>query len=114
FRQRLGSREQAVETGRLLRVSRRGQRRPGHGGLEVVELELGGLADDRRGLRRIVYARELDHDLVRALLADLGLGDAELVDALALDLDRAGERRWVELLPLSLLRLQYYLEVFQE
>jgi len=38
-------------------------------------------------------ARELDHDLVRALLADLGLGDAELVDPLAHDRDRAVKRR---------------------
>ena len=33
--------------------------------LEVVELELRGLADDLRGLRRVVHAGELDHDLVR-------------------------------------------------
>ena len=59
-------------------------------------------------------AGELDHDLVGALLADLGLGDAELVDALAHDRDGAVERGRVELLPLGGLRLQHDLEAALE
>jgi hypothetical protein len=50
-------------------------------GLKVVQPELRGLADQRCGLPGVVDARQLDRDLVGALLADLGLADAELVDA---------------------------------
>jgi hypothetical protein len=63
-------------------------RRAGDVGLEVVELEDRGLADQRRSRPWIVDTGELDHDLVRALLPDLGLGDAELVDSVPHDLDR--------------------------
>ena len=52
-------------------------------GLEVEELELRGLAEDLDHLLRVLDARQVDHDLVVALLADLGLGDAEPVDAVA-------------------------------
>ena len=59
--------------------------------LEVVELELGGLPDQLGGFLRIGDAGQLDDDLVVALLADLGLGDAELVDAVPHDVHRAIE-----------------------
>jgi hypothetical protein len=55
----------------------------------VVELELRGLPDQRRGARRIVLACELDRDLVARLLPDDRLRHAELVDAAANDRDRA-------------------------
>ena len=59
--------------------------------LEIEELELGGLPDQLGGLLRIGDAGELDDDLIVALLADLGLGDAELVDAVPHDVHRAIE-----------------------
>ena len=59
--------------------------------LEVEELELGGLPDQLGGLLGIRDARQLDDDLVRALLAELRLGDAELVDAVPHDVDGAIE-----------------------
>ena len=77
---------------------------------QVVELELRGLADDRRRLRRVVHAGELDHDLVGALLADLRRRDAELVDAVPHDRDRAVEVARLELVPLRRLRLEHDLE----
>ena len=46
----------------------------------------------RRG-GRIVDAGQLDHDLVRPLLADLGLRDAELVDPIAHGFDRRDRPR---------------------
>jgi hypothetical protein len=49
--------------------------------LEVVQLELGRLADDRGGRARVADAGQRDDDLVWSLLADLLLADAELVDA---------------------------------
>jgi hypothetical protein len=58
-------------------------------GLEVVERELRRRADDRRRLVHVVHRRQLDVDLVRPLLRHDRLRDAELVDALADDLDRA-------------------------
>ena len=96
------------------RVLRRVDRRRHERGLEVVELELRGLADDRRGLVHVVHRRQLDHDLVRALLADLGLGDAELVDAVAHDVDRAVEVLGRELVAARRLRLQHDLEAALE
>ena len=60
-------------------------------GLEVEQLQLRGLADDRGRGRRILDARQLDRDLVVALGANLGLRDAELVDARAHDRDRPVE-----------------------
>ncbi|TMM25803.1 MAG: hypothetical protein E6F97_02140 [Actinobacteria bacterium] len=62
--------------------------RPGGVVLEVVELQLCRRPDDLGRLRRVVDASQLDHDLVLALLADLGLGDAERVDAVTHDRDR--------------------------
>ena len=59
--------------------------------LEVEELELGGLAEDADHARGILDAGEIDHDLVVALLADLRLRNAEPVDSVAKDLDRAVE-----------------------
>ena len=55
-------------------------------------------------------AGELDHDLVRALLADLGLGDAEGVDALAHDRDRRVQVVRGELVALRRHRLEDDLE----
>ena len=52
-----------------------------------AEPELGGLADERQRLRAVLHAGEVDDDRV-ALAVDLGLGDAEGVDAVADDLDR--------------------------
>ena len=69
----------------------RTDRTPGQVLLEVVELELCRLPDQRRRLLRIGDARELDHDLVRALLAELGLRHTELVDAAPHDADRPVE-----------------------
>ena len=89
-------------------------RRAGDVRLEVVELELGGLADDLRRLAGVVHAGELDHDLVLALLADLGLGDAELVDAAAHDRDRALHAGGVAGLVLRRDRLQHDLETALE
>ena len=88
--ERLLAGEKLVE--RLLRrrepagVRRRRQIR-----LEVEQLELSRLAEDPDHAVRILDAREVDHDLIVALLADLRLGDAEAVDAVAEDLDGAVE-----------------------
>ncbi len=73
------------------REALRAQRRGNEIGLEVEELELRGLAEDLDHLLRVLDAGQVDHDLVVALLADLGLRDAEPVDAVAEDLDRAVE-----------------------
>jgi hypothetical protein len=59
-------------------------------------------------------AGQLDHDLVRALLADLGLGDAELVDAVAHDVDRAVDVLGREHVALRRLRLEDDLEAALE
>ncbi len=59
--------------------------------LEVEELELRGLAEDLDHALGVLDARDADRDLVVARLADLGLGDAEGVDAVAEDLDGALE-----------------------
>ena len=59
--------------------------------LEVEELELGRLPDQLGGLLGVGDAGELDDDLVAALLAKLGLRDAELVDAVPHDVDGAIE-----------------------
>ena len=59
--------------------------------LQVEELELGRLAEDLDHLLRVLQPREVDHDLVVALCADLGLRDAQSIDAVAQDLDRAVE-----------------------
>ena len=87
----LNLREELVERRVLDRKALDGDRRTDQGGLEVVELELRRRPDDLgRGLG-ILDARELDDDLIRALGVDLRLGDAELVDAIAHDVDRAVE-----------------------
>ena len=79
----------------LLRVERRARNEIA---LEVVELELGGLADQVGGALLVVDARELDDDLVAPLLADLGLGDAGRVDAVVDDRDRVVQAFLVDLL----------------
>ena len=56
------------------------------------ELQLGGLADERQGLRAVLRARQVDHDRV-ALAVDLGLGDTEGVDPVGDDLDRGVQGR---------------------
>ena len=61
--------------------------------LPVVELEPRGLADDLLGARDVADVRQADRDLVAAGGLDLGLGDAELVDALAHDVDGARAAR---------------------
>ena len=59
--------------------------------LEVEELELRRRPDDLGRRLGILDAGQLDDDLVVALRPDLGLRDAELVDAVAHDLDGAVE-----------------------
>ena len=78
--------------------------------LEVEELELRGLPDQLGGLLRIGDAGELDDDLVVALLADLGLGDAELVDAVPHDVHRAIEVLVGERVALGRNGFQHHLE----
>ena len=60
--------------------------------LPVVEVHLRRLADLAGRLVGVVDVRERDVDLILARALDLRLGDAELVDALAHDLDRAVDR----------------------
>ena len=79
-------------------------------GLEVVELELRRLPDDRERLVGVVDARELDHDLVRALLRDDRLVDAELVDPLLHDVHGAVELGRAELHAGRRMCLQDHLE----
>ncbi len=78
--------------------------------LEVVELELRGLAEDPDHLLGVLDARDLDRDLVAALLPDLRLGDAEPVDAVAKDLDRTGEVGLLQLAVRRRHRLKRHLE----
>ncbi len=93
------------------RVAARVDRRPlDEVRLQVVELELRRLADDLGGAGGVEDAGEVDRDLVGALPADLGLGDAELVDAVADDLDRAIEILIRNLTPLRRLGLEDELE----
>jgi hypothetical protein len=88
LRLRLLAGEQVVEAGVATGSARTLRRRPRAGqiGLEVVELELRGLADQLRGLSASSRPAARSRS-GRALLADLGLGDAELVDAVAHDRD---------------------------
>ncbi len=79
--------EKVVQRGELDRLALDRDRRARKRGLQVEELELRRLADDLRGGFRIADPGQLDDDLVGALLADLGLGDAEPVDAAPHDLD---------------------------
>jgi hypothetical protein len=92
----------------------RADRRAGEIRLEVVELEHGRLADQLRGRGRIVDAGELDDDLIRALLADLGLRDSELVDPLPHNVDRPGDVVRGQLVVLGRNRLQDDLETSLE
>ena len=113
FRLRLLAREQVVEAGGRDGDSREsGGRDRGTGeiALEVVELELRGLADQLRGLCGVFHARQLDHDLVVALLADLRLGDAELVHAAPHDRDGVVETLLRDLLSLRRYGLEHHLE----
>ncbi len=52
-----------------------------------MERHLGGFAEQFLDAVRIFHAGELDHDAVVALLGDLGVDDAGLVDTAADDLD---------------------------
>jgi hypothetical protein len=60
--------------------------------LPVVEEHLGDLADLALGFGRVLDVRQVDVDLVGSGAQDLRLRDAELVDALAHDVQRALER----------------------
>jgi len=91
-----------------------GHRRTDHVGLEVVELEHRRLANQRRRIVHVVNAGELDDDLVRALLPDLRLGHAELVDAVPHDVDRPTEIFRRELVALRRHRFQDDLEAALE
>ena len=82
--------------------------------LEIEELELGGLSDQLGRLLRIRDACELDDDLVRALLAELRLGDAELVDAVPHDVDGAIEIVRRERVSLRRMSLEHDLETALE
>ena len=62
----------------------------------------------------VVDPGERDHDLVVALLADLRLGDAELVDPVAEDLERAVEVGLLQRPVLRRHRLQRHLETALE
>ena len=68
--------------------------------LQVVQLELRGLADQLGRALLVVDAGQLDDDLVAALLADLRLGDAGAVDAIVDDRDRVVETGLVDRLAL--------------
>ena len=96
--------QEAVERRRGERVAVRVVRRADEVVLEVEQHELRGLADQLRGRGGVVHAGELDHDLVAALLADLGLGHAELVDAVLHDRDRTVEVVGRELVALRRMR----------
>ena len=110
--ERLLAREQRVDVrvGNRLALRPDRLRRAREVGLEVVELELCRLPDQRCRRAGIVHAGELDHDLVRALLPDLGLGDAELVDAVPHDVLRDRHAARVDLLSLGRNRLEDDLE----
>ncbi len=110
LREPLDGREQRVARRVRDRVEVRVDRGAGEVRLEVVQLELRRLADQRRGLGRIVDAGELDHDLVRLLLADLGLGHARAVQALLHDRDRGVEIGRRDRVRGRVLRLQHDLE----
>ena len=71
---------------------------PGLAAVHGVDFELGGLLDDVFDAGGIVNAGEFDEDLViaEAVLLDDGLGDAELVDALADGLDGGVEGAGLE------------------
>ncbi len=73
-------------------VGRRLAVRPEDVLLPVVELELGHRPDHPRRLVGVRDVRERDDDLVGARALDLRLGHPERVDALAHDVDRAGDR----------------------
>ena len=82
--------------------------------LEIEELELGRLSDQLGRLLRIRDACQLDHDLVRALLSELRLGDAELVDAIPHDVDGAIEVFSGERVSLRRMSLEHDLETALE
>ena len=73
--------------------------------LQVIELELGGRADDLRGLRWVADPGQLDDDLILALLPGVRLGDAKLVDPVPHDRDGAVHVRGGELVALGRNRL---------
>ena len=58
-----------------------------------VERHLGGRAEQLAQPRRVLQARQLDEHAVRADALDRRLGDADLVDALAHDLEALLQRR---------------------
>src|SRR6185369_4912873 len=69
----------------------------GSRGVDLPEAELGGLPDQVDDVGAAA-ARHRDLDLV-AVALDLGLGDAQAVDALTNDVDRLVDRPAVDLLP---------------
>src|SRR5262249_18025873 len=60
--------------------------------VEQLELEERGLANERLGARRVLHARQLDQDLIRALPGDGGLAPPELIDAVADRLEALTDR----------------------
>ena len=114
-RDRLGSGEQIEQAAHGDRLVLKGvDGGAGQVGLEVVELQDGRLADQLGGDRGILDACELNHDLILALLPDLGLGHAKLVDAVPHDRDRAVDRVGIELVTLLRNRLEHDLETALE
>ncbi len=63
------------------------------GGIDQLEFELAGLADQRLQALDVLDARDLHEDAVAALALDAGLGGAEGVDAAPDGLDRGLDRR---------------------
>ena len=110
LRRLLLPRKERQELSRGVDHAARARRRRQRVGLEVEELELRGLADDLGRAAGIVDACELNRDLIGSLARDDRLGDAELVDALAHDLDRAVEILLRDLPALRRLRLEDDLE----
>src|ERR671937_1552118 len=103
-------REQLVEARRRDDLSLLAPRRADDVALEVEELQLRRLADEPRRGSRVVDAGKLDDDLVRLLDADVGLGDAELVDPALHDVLRPVEVVLRQLVALRRDRLQDDLE----
>ena len=71
--------------------------RADHVRLPVIEVQLRGLADLVLGARGVAHVGQRHVDFVFARALDFRLGDAQLVDALAHDVDRPFERFGVDL-----------------
>ena len=79
-----------------------------------MKTSCGGLDQVVDDLLRVVRARERHHDLVVALRLDLGLGDAERVDAAPDDLDGAVDGLGGDLAGLRRLPLEHHLDAALE